>query len=124
VTLAKRLFFYFGGFGIGLILLFFFLGGKKASCDYLPTARTLKNIRQKPRVVPDEVLSKLTNMELDTAAIGYLLTHGDVDFKASDTSRDSCNLYFIHGIYKNRSLLLKVENCNEEAQIKSLEFIP
>jgi len=39
-----RLGYYLGGFSIGLIFLAFFLSGKRASCDYGPDARVLKNI--------------------------------------------------------------------------------
>ena len=42
-----RLGYYLGGFSIGLIFLAFFLSGKRASCDYGPDARVLKNIGQK-----------------------------------------------------------------------------
>ena len=42
-----RLGYYLGGFSIGLILLAFFLQGKKTSCDYGPNARTTKNIANK-----------------------------------------------------------------------------
>ena len=45
--IAKRFGFYGFGFVIGLLLLFFFLNGKKAGCDYGPDARTLKNIKIK-----------------------------------------------------------------------------
>ena len=42
-----RLGYYLGGFSIGLIFLAFFLSVKRASCDYGPDARVLKNIGQK-----------------------------------------------------------------------------
>ncbi len=124
MTLAKRLLYYFSGFGIGMIILFFFLGGKRASCDYFPNARTLKNLREKERIIPPEVLLSLESNHLDTSAIGYLFNHGIVDFKDSNTSLDSCKIYAIKGDYKEQHLLLHVENCDHEARIKSLEFIP
>ena len=49
----KRFAFYFGGFAIGLILLYFFIGGSGASCeyDYGPNSRTLKNMEEKGLIV-------------------------------------------------------------------------
>ena len=44
MSILKRFAFYFGGFAIGIVLLFFFIGGSGASCefDYTPNARVLK----------------------------------------------------------------------------------
>ena len=83
MKLTQRLFYYLGGFAIGLILLFFFLGGKKASCDYGPTARVLKNIRSKQRFFSEESLGKMREYEIDTADISYILQKGNVDFSKS-----------------------------------------
>ena len=47
MTLLQRIGYYLGGFSIGLIILAFFLNGKKVSCDYGPEARVLKNINTK-----------------------------------------------------------------------------
>jgi len=47
VSFIKRLFYYLGGVGLGIIILMFFLSGKKTSCDYGPNARTLKFLKSK-----------------------------------------------------------------------------
>ena len=56
MSILKRFAFYFGGFALGLVLLYFFIGGSGASCeyDYGPNSRTLKNIRLKERVFTNE----------------------------------------------------------------------
>jgi len=78
MKLAQRLFYYLGGFAIGFILLLFFLGGKKTSCDYSPTARVLKNIRIKKRKFSDQVKHDMHSYAIDTADISKILIHGDV----------------------------------------------
>ena len=117
MKLIKRVAYYSGGFVIGLILLFFFLGGKRASCDYSPNARTLKNIRIKDRIISEKALSVLKQNQMDSSSIASLLNNGEVLFSESDTSLDSCKIYMIRGRKENRRLKIKVENCNKKATV-------
>lgn len=123
MKLAHRLGFYFFGFIIGIFLLFFFLGGKKTSCDYTPTARVLKNIRIKERVFSDEVLTTMRNYSVDTADISSILKSGNVDFGKSNTKLDSCNTYFIEGQTKDKIIGLFIANCDSIARVNSLEVL-
>lgn len=104
--------------------MFFFLGGKKASCDYGLTARTLKNIRLKERDIPSTLLLTLEQHQLDTSAIGYLLQHGDINFSASETRLDSCRRYQIEGDYKDKHLVIKVANCAKTAHFQDIDINP
>jgi len=117
MKLIKRVAYYSGGFIIGLILLFFFLGGKNASCDYSPNARTLKNIRIKDRIISEKALQTLSQHQMDTATITNLMSNGKVVFSESDTSLDSCKIYVIRGRKENRKLKIKVENCEKIATV-------
>jgi hypothetical protein len=128
MSLLKRFAFYFGGFAIGLILLYFFIGGSGASCefDYGPSSRTLKNIRLKERVFTNEALDALKNNQIDTSDISNLLLKGDVLFSESNTELDSCNVYVIEGSHKgnpNKSIKILVENCNKKATIQKISII-
>ncbi|MDB4027955.1 hypothetical protein N9459_02075 [Flavobacteriaceae bacterium] len=118
--IAKRFGFYGFGFVIGLLLLFFFLNGKKAGCDYGPDARTLKNIKIKQRVFSTQSLQALKQNNLDTSAVSSLLRFGDVNFGESNTKLDSCKIYVIEGYVKNTSLKMKVQNCDKTATITSI----
>ncbi|AXT59825.1 DUF4258 domain-containing protein [Aquimarina sp. AD10] len=122
MKLAHRLFYYLGGFGIGLILLFFFLGGKKASCDYGPSSRVLKNIRIKERVFSKMVQNSIQTNQIDTADISYLLLEGDVDFSKSNTKLDSCRTYFIEGLVKEKIISMLIENCDSIARINTIQI--
>jgi hypothetical protein len=124
MKLAKRFFFYFGGFTIGLVILYFFVAGSGASCDYAygPNARTLKNIRIKERVYSEETLINLSNYELDTSAISILLQNGDVLFSESNTQLDSCRVYVIEGVISKKNLKISVQNCEKTATIRSAEI--
>ena len=118
--IAKRFGFYGFGFVIGLLLLFFFLNGKKAGCDYGPDARTLKNIKIKQRVFSTQSLQALKQNNLDTSAVSSLLRFGDVNFGESNTKLDSCKVYVIEGYVKNANLKMKVQNCDKTATITSI----
>jgi len=112
-----RLGFYLGGFVIGLMLLFFFLGGKKTSCDYGPEARTLKNIRIKPRHFSEKALQAFNNQKVDTASISIFLKNGDVIFSESDASLDSCKQYVIRGVVTDKKYKIRVENCENKTTV-------
>ena len=121
MKLIHRLAYYLGGFVIGIIILLFFLGGKKASCDYSPNARTLKNIRLKERSYTSEALISLRNFELDTTAISQLLIDGNVLFSESNTDLDSCKQYVIEGIVQEQNVRIRFENCKTEATLLSVD---
>lgn len=120
MKLAHRLLYYLGGFAIGLILLFFFLGGKKTSCNYGPNARVLKNIRLKKRVFSNEVKKNMRTYRIDTADISYILKKGKVDFSKSNTNLDSCKEYQITGKTKEKNITLRINNCDSVARITHL----
>ncbi len=118
--IAKRFGFYGFGFIIGLLLLFFFLNGKKAGCDYGPDARTLKNIKIKQRVFSTQSLQDLKKNNLDTSAVSLLLRIGDVNFGESNTKLDSCKVYVVEGFVNKINLKMRVQNCNKTATITSI----
>ena len=122
MNFARRLTYYLGGFTIGIILLFFFLGGKKTSCDYGPEARTLKNIRIKHRQFSETTLYNLEKNSLDTSAISTLLKNGDVYFSESNTELDSCKIYVIRGLINDEKYKMKVENCEAQATIEDFHL--
>ena len=122
MTLLKRIGYYLGGFSIGLVLLAFFLSGKKTSCDYSPSARVKKNIRIKKHSYSEEVSELISSKKIDTSAIPYILTKGSVNFSESNTKLDSCKIYVIEGSYNDKDLKLTVENCDSLATIQRIEL--
>jgi len=130
MSILKRVAYYLGGFGIGLVLLYFFVSGSGASCeyDYGPNSRTLKNIRIKERVFSETSLEVLRQHQLDTSAISILLKKGDVLFTESNTKLDSCKVYAIEGVIpktdvSEKVLKIKVENCSKTATILEVFII-
>lgn len=117
MKLIQRVGYYLGGFSLGLIILAFFLNGKKTSCSYGPDARVLKNIRQKKIIYDDNVQEKITSKVIDTLSISYILRKGDVNFSLSNARNKPCGIYIIEGVFKRKEIVLTVKNCDSIATI-------
>jgi len=117
MTLLQRIGYYLGGFSIGLIILAFFLNGKKVSCDYGPEARVLKNINTKNIVFSEAILTDLSTKKIDSTTISYLLKKGDINFSKSTPREKPCGIYAIEGEYKDIEMLMTVQNCDSIATI-------
>lgn len=123
MKLVHRFAYYFGGFTIGIVILIFFLSGKKTSCAYGPEARTLKNIRNKERVYSPETLQFLKEEKLDTMVIEKMLLDGDVLFDEKTRGFDSCKIYNIEAKILEKNLKMTVENCEGKATVKKMEQV-
>ncbi|WP_111307092.1 DUF4258 domain-containing protein [Confluentibacter sediminis] len=122
MTLLQRFGYYLGGFSIGLIILAFFLNGKKASCSYGPDARVLKNIHSKEMIYSDDVQLFMNTHHLDTSAVNDVLRKGDVNFSKSDTHKKPCAIYTIEGDYNEKNLILSIENCDSIATLLNMSI--
>lgn len=120
MKLIHRVGYYLGGFAIGMVILFFFLGGKQVSCAYGPNARTIKNIGIKKHIYSEEVQAAMLNHSLDTLAITQLIRSGNVNFSESDTRSEGCKTYLIENTLEERDVELRVQNCDSSATIQSL----
>ena len=118
---SHRLSYYMGGVFIGIIFLIFFLSGKKASCDYFPSARTKKNILSKNMKFEPQVVNKMSTLEIDTITIRELIKYGDVDFGFSKRGLNKCNEYLVENSYKSQELQIIVKNCDSLATVIKLE---
>lgn len=122
MTLIQRIGYYLGGFSIGLVILAFFLNGKKTSCSYGPEARVLKNINTKKIIFSDYVDLQINNKVIDSAQIRTILKKGDINFSESNTRLKPCGIYIVEGDYNDENLTLTVENCDSIATITHLKI--
>ena len=123
MKLIQRIGYYLGGFSIGLVILAFFLNGKKTSCSYGPDARVLKNINSKRLLYSQNVETLLNNKTIDTLAIRYILKKGDINFSESYPRQKPCGTYSIQGDYNNKDAVLTVENCDSIATIVNFKIL-
>ncbi|MFC4721935.1 hypothetical protein ACFO5O_06365 [Geojedonia litorea] len=122
MKLIQRVGYYLGGFSIGLIILAFFLSGKKTSCDYGPNARTIKNISIKKKHYSEEALAFMALHSIDSSIVSDLIKTGDVNFSESDTKSKPCSLYSIDTYLDKNAITLKVKNCDSIAIISELKL--
>ncbi len=122
MKLIQRVGYYLGGFSIGLIILAFFLNGKKTSCSYGPDARVLKNIRLKKIIYDDNIQSNLEDYNLDSIAINYILRKGNINFSESNARQEPCATYNIEGEFEKKEIIFTVENCDSIATITNLKI--
>jgi len=123
MSLLRRIAYYIGGFSLGLVLLAFFLNGKKTSCSYGPESRVLKNITTKTLVISEEARAFVQQNSIDTIQINYILHKGDVIFSKSDTRKEPCGEYYIEGELNKKEAALTVDNCEKQAIVKHIEFL-
>lgn len=120
---AHRLAYYFGGFSLGIILLIFFLSGKRTSCDYGPNARTTKNISKKQKQYTETAETAMAEYQIDTIIVNDLIRYGTVDFSKSDTKSKPCKTYHVENSYKNQEFKLIVRNCDSTATVESITLL-
>lgn len=116
-----RLGYYMGGFSIGLILLAFFLSGKKTSCDYGPDARVLKNIRIKTLQYSENAEAIKNSQSIDSTMMAYILKRGDVNFSESNTVLDSCKIYVVEKEIEDTNYKLTIQNCEKIATVQNIQ---
>lgn len=115
-----RVGYYLGGFSIGLIILFFFLSGKKTSCAYSPNARTTKNISLKKKDYSEDAQFAMQSFEMDSTVVSNMIKHGNVNFSESDTKNEICKTYIITNTYKEQKFKMQVKNCDSLVTIESI----
>jgi len=117
----KRRFALYGfGFAIGIVLVFFFLGGKNASCNWMPNDRMLKIIRSKQINYSDNVINQISNATIDSLDINLILENGDIDFSKSQTKNNPCRKYLINGNKEQKDMALTVKICDSLATIENV----
>jgi len=122
LKLIQRIGYYLGGFSLGLIILAFFLNGKKTSCAYGPEARTLKNINTKTLVYTDNIKALLNEKAIDSISIIKALKTGDVNFSESNTRQEPCGAYAIHSYINDKEIILTIENCDSIATLQNIKW--
>ncbi|MCF7560759.1 hypothetical protein L3X39_08920 [Sabulilitoribacter multivorans] len=120
MKLIQRIGYYLGGFSIGLVILAFFLSGKKTSCSYGPEARVLKNINSKTIVYSEDVESLIESNAIDTTIIAYILKKGDINFSKSKTRQKPCGIYVIEGLDNDNDVTITVENCENKSTVLNI----
>ena len=117
----QRFAYYLIGFIIGLFFVAAVLSGKDVRCNYMPNARVLNDLRNKPFNYSIEVSRKLSEDWIDTLDIKNTLTYGDVDFDKSNVAYQKGKLYIIEGQTKGKdTITLRVINYPNKAILEDI----
>jgi len=122
MKLIHRIGYYLGGFSIGLVILAFFLSGKKTSCDYGPNARVIKNISIKNKIYSEAAILNMQSLAIDSSDVSRLIKTGDIDFSNSETNSEPCKYYLIENEINDQDLNLWVKNCDSVATIEKISL--
>ena len=123
-NMKTRFTLYGFGFAMGLVLVFFFLGGKNASCNWMPNDRILNIITQKKISFADEVKETMVSSKIDSVDVMQILINGEIDFSKSIVKDEPCRNYWIEGQAAQKELVITVELCDSLALVKTLKRIP
>lgn len=123
MKLIQRIGYYLGGFSMGLVILAFFLNGKKTSCSYGPDSRVLKNISLKKLIYSQNISTLLDNEDIDSTDINYILKKGDINFSESNPRQEPCGVYTVEGTHNDDDVTLTIENCDSIATLLNFKVL-
>ncbi len=117
----QRFAYYLVGFAMGLFVVSMIFSGKDIRCNYMPNARVLNDLRNKPFNYSIEASRKLDEDWIDTLDIKNTLTYGDVDFDKSNIPYQKGKLYIIEGqTAKKDTITLRVINYENKAVLEDI----
>lgn len=122
MKLIQRIGYYLGGFSLGLVILAFFLNGKKTSCSYGPESRVIKNITLKHFNYTEEASKVITSKAIDTSDLRKIIKAGNVNFSKSDTRKEPCGIYNIESSLNNQDVAFLIENCDSIVTVQNISF--
>ena len=119
----KKLKFYAIGFAPGLLIVFFILNKKGASCSgYLPNSRVIAETLSKEFKYSEEVKTAMAAYKIDEKFIkDSIITNGKVDFDKSHAQKKPCPDYLLTYPEKNPSYEITFDKCEEIVTVINLK---
>ena len=107
----------------GLMIVFFILNKKGASCSgYLPNSRVIAETLSKKMVYSDAFSEEMKVQKIDEKFLrDSIMKFGEVDFAKSNAQKKPCPIYILNYPKKNPRLQINFEKCENDAVFKSLE---
>lgn len=119
----KKLKFYLIGLIPGLIIVFFILNKKGASCSgYLPNSRVIAETLSKDFKYSESFKSEMNAHKIDEKFLkDSIITNGKVDFDRSHAQKKPCPDYLLIYPKENPVYEITFEKCEETATLNSLK---
>lgn len=118
----RKLKFFLIGLIPGLLLVFFILNKKGATCSgYLPNSRVIAETLSKDFHYSPEFSSVMKTMNIDENFLkDSIITKGEIDFKKSRAQLEPCPQYVIYYPQKNPRFEAEFEKCKEKVTFQRL----
>jgi len=121
----RKLKFFLIGLVPGLLLVFFILNKKGASCSgYLPNSRVIAETLSKKMVYSPAFSQAMDENKIDEKFLkDSIITKGEINFEKSNAQKKPCPDYVLAYPSKNPKYEVSFEKCKEEATFHSLKKI-
>ena len=119
----RKLKFFLLGLIPGIVLVFFILNKKGASCSgYLPNSRVIAETLSKKIIYTDAFSHEMEENKISEKFLkDSIITKGDVDFEKSNAQKKPCQSYVLVYPKKNPRYEVSFEKCKEEATFSTLK---
>ena len=119
----RKLKFFLIGLIPGLLLVFFILNKKGASCSgYLPNSRVIAETLSKEMVYSPTFSEEMKLNNVDEKFLkDSIITFGQVDFERSEAQKKPCPSYILLYPKKNPRFEINYEKCKEQNTFNTLK---
>ena len=119
----RKLKFYLLGLLPGLLIVFFILNKKGASCSgYLPNSRVIAETLSKEFTYSEEFKTQMQNLKIDENFLkDSILQKGEINFHRSKAQQEPCPQYLLVSPEKNSKYEITFEKCKNEAKFLTLK---
>ena len=119
----RKLKFYLIGLLPGLLIVFFILNKKGASCSgYLPNSRVIAETLSKEFTYSEEFKNQMQNLKIDEKFLkDSILQKGEINFERSKAQQEPCPHYLLVSPEKNSKYEITFEKCKNEAKFLTLK---
>ncbi|WP_326982807.1 hypothetical protein VUJ46_22060 [Chryseobacterium sp. MYb264] len=119
----KKLKFYAIGLIPGLIIVFFILNKKGASCSgYLPNSRVIAETLSKDFKYSEAFTTEMNTLKVNEKFLkDSIITKGKVDFDRSHAQKKPCPDYVLMYPENNPTYEITFEKCEENVTLNSLK---
>lgn len=119
----RKLKFYFIGLIPGLLIVFFILNKKGASCSgYLPNSRVIAETLSKEFTYSEEFKTQMQSLKIDENFLKEnILKKGEINFDKSKAQQEPCPEYLLISTEQNVQYEITFEKCKNEAKFLTLK---
>lgn len=123
--MLRKFKFYLIGLVPGLLIVFFILNQKGASCSgYLPNSRVIAETLSKDFSYSESFQTEMKILNIDEKFLkDSIITKGFVDFERSNAQKKPCPDYLLHYPEKNPRFEITFEKCSEKATFQTVKKV-